>query len=83
MAAGTITPQAQKPPAAAARDEPPVPPGHRLTLQANNAIQPLITTCQGPAGSGQTLANLNELAAALTAMQATIATLITQATDNP
>ena len=53
-----------------------------ITQQANNVLQPLITMCQAPKGTGQTLTNLNELATALTAAQAVIALLVTQATNN-
>lgn len=54
-----------------------------ITQQTNDVLQSLITMCQAPKGTGQTLINLNELAAALTAVQAVVATAITQATNNP
>jgi hypothetical protein len=54
-----------------------------ITQQANNVLQPLITMCQAPKGTGQTLINLNELAAVLSAAQATVSALITTATANP
>ncbi len=55
----------------------------QITQQANDVVQPLITMCQAPKGTGQTLLNLNELATVLTAIQATVALLVTQATNNP
>jgi hypothetical protein len=55
----------------------------QITAEVNNVLFPLLTMCQAPKGTGQTLINLNELAAALTAFQATVSTAITQATNNP
>jgi hypothetical protein len=54
-----------------------------ITQQTNNVLQSLLTMCQAPKGTGQTLTNLNELATALTAFQAVVATAVTQATNNP
>jgi hypothetical protein len=54
-----------------------------ITQQANDVLQPLITMCQAPKGTGQTLVNLNELATALTAVQATVTAAIAVATANP
>jgi hypothetical protein len=54
-----------------------------ITQQTNDILQPMITMCQAPKGTGQTLINLNELAAALTAVQATVTALIALATANP
>lgn len=56
----------------------------QITAQVNNVLQPLLANmCMAPKGTGQTLINLNELAAALTAFQAVVSTAITQATNNP
>jgi hypothetical protein len=55
----------------------------QITAQVNNVLQPMLTMCMAPKGTGQTLVNLNELAAALTAFQAVVSTAITQATNNP
>jgi hypothetical protein len=55
----------------------------QITAEAKNVLQPLLTMCMAPQGTGQTLINLNELAAALTAFQAVVSTAITQATNNP
>jgi hypothetical protein len=55
----------------------------QITAQVNNVLQPLIQGCMAPKGTGQTLVNLNELAAALTSFQAVVSTAITQATNNP
>ena len=55
----------------------------QITAQVNNVLQPLLTLCMAPKGSGDKLPSLNELAAALTAFQAVVSTAITQATNNP
>lgn len=55
----------------------------QITTQVNVLLAPMLDMCMAPKGTGQTLINLNELAAALTAFQATVSTAITQATNNP
>lgn len=55
----------------------------QITQQTNNVLQSLLTMCMAPKSTGQTLTNLNELAAVLTAFQTTVSTAITQATNNP
>jgi hypothetical protein len=54
-----------------------------ITQQVNDVLQPLLMICMAPKGTGQTLINLTELAAALTAFQAVVTTATTQATNNP